>query len=81
MKKLILILFISGNSFSADIQLQKITLIERSTSFDLYNPFQIVYKQKFYYGDSFAEEKLGFVGRNINNFTKHIPESHSYVKA
>lgn len=81
MKKLLLVLIILGNTFSADIPLQKITLIERSTSSGLYNPFQIVYRQKFYYGDSFVEQRLGFMGKNIAKYTKHIPESHSYVKA
>lgn len=78
---MILILIISGNTFSADIPLQEISLIEESRSSDLYNPFQIVYRQKFYYGDSFVEERLGFMGRNIARYTKYIPESYSYIKA
>lgn len=83
MKKLILILIVFGNTFSADIPLQKITIIEidKDMQFDLCNPFQIVYMKKFYYGDSYVEERLGFMGRNIGKYTMHIPESYSYIKA
>ena len=81
MIKLLFILLISGYTFSEVIPLQKITLLESSTSFDLYNPFQIVYNQKFYYGDSYVENNSGFMCRNICKYTIHIPESHSYIKA
>lgn len=81
MKGIALILLIYVYAFSTDISLQRITLAEKEASFDLYNPFQIVYKQTFYYGDSFIEERLGFMGRNIGKYTRHVPESHSYVKA
>ncbi len=80
MKKLTLILIIFGYVYSADIPLQKITLVEKSTSIDLYSPFHLVYKQKFYYGDSHIEERLGFMGKSIGKYTRQVPESYSYIK-